>query len=160
MSTIHKPQHDDGALKNARHEAVVQAIAHGHTHRDAYMAAYPKTKTPEAADASVARLLGNASVAARLAELQDMVRQHAAEEHGVDLDWLLKQGKEVLRQALANKAFNAASMTIERLAKISGNWVDQSDNEHDHVHRVYSSAPLTAEEWAKQYPQAAPPKAS
>lgn len=141
---------NDNEPLNIRHERVVQAIARGESHRDAYMAEYPRAR-PEGADASVARLLGNARVQARLEELLAAARTQAAEDHGVDLDWLLREGKDLYKLARDAKEYQAAGATLERLAKISGNWVDQSHVENDGVQRIYSSAPLSEEQWRNQH---------
>jgi phage terminase small subunit len=56
-------------LKNQRHERFCQAIAMGKSHRVAYLDAGYKS-APDSADASAARLLADAKVAARVSELQ------------------------------------------------------------------------------------------
>jgi hypothetical protein len=43
----------------------------------------------------------------------------------VTLDLLLEEGLGLLRDARNAQDFGAASATLERLAKLSGNWVDK-----------------------------------
>ncbi len=76
----------------------------------------------------------------------------AAEKAGVTLDWLLEEGKSLMLAAKAAKDFSAASSTYERVAKIAGHWVDRAQSDVNAVQRVYSSEPLTEEEWASRLP--------
>jgi phage terminase small subunit len=59
------------ALANARHERFAQEIAKGSTGRDAYIAAGYETKSDAATDANASRLLSDAKVKARIAEIQE-----------------------------------------------------------------------------------------
>lgn len=65
-------------LSNARHEKFAQSIAAGRGTRQAYLDAGYET-TPEAADASGARLLGTAKVRERVTELQSVAAAHTVE---------------------------------------------------------------------------------
>jgi phage terminase small subunit len=83
-------------LKNPRHECFCQAIAIGKSQRMAYLDAGYKS-APDSADASAARLLANAKVAARVSELQ----VEAAEQTSATAVRVLE---EMCKLAFANMA--------------------------------------------------------
>jgi len=105
-------------LENTRHEAFAQNLAKGMSQTQAYIeAGYTKA----GADRSASRLLGNAEVAARVNEL----KERSAVAVKVTLDLLLEEGLGLMRDARNAQDYGAASATLERLAKLSGNWVDK-----------------------------------
>lgn len=59
-----------GVLKNPKHELFAQGIAKGSTGRDAYKAAGYATNGDAATDVNASRLLSDARVSARVAEIQ------------------------------------------------------------------------------------------
>ena len=126
------------ALENARHEKFAQERAKGLSIDAAYEAA---GYAPNRGNAS--RLSANEGVMKRVLELQEK----SAEQAGITLEWLLEQGKALLLAAKDAEDFSAASSTYERLAKISGNWVDRSDNRNTNTTRLISDAPMGEDEW-------------
>jgi phage terminase small subunit len=73
--------------KNARHEVFAQGVAEGKSGRAAYMAAFPKCKKDEAADASAAKLLAKPAVRASVDELIAT----AAEKAGVNIERVIAE---------------------------------------------------------------------
>jgi phage terminase small subunit len=84
------------ALKNAKHERFAQAIVEGKSGREAYQGAGYKA-ADAAADANASRLLTNAQVSARVAELKEV----AATAAGLTAQKVLD---ELSRIAFANMA--------------------------------------------------------
>lgn len=82
-------------LKNAKHEAFAVAVAKGTSGREAYRNAGFKPKNDATADACASRLLADAKVAARVAELQ----KAAAEKAGVTIERVVA---EIEKVAFAN----------------------------------------------------------
>jgi phage terminase small subunit len=75
------------ALENAKHEAFARAIVEGKSGRDAYRAAGYKPKNDATADACASRLLADAKVSARVAELK-----------GAAADTTVMSAREVLQE--------------------------------------------------------------
>jgi len=107
-------------LKNARHEVFAQNLASGMSQEDAYVNAGYE---PAQAKTAASRLLStNVNIADRVREL----KERGAARVEVTLSYLLEQGMDLLKKASAAEDFSAASATYERLAKVSGHWVDKS----------------------------------
>lgn len=70
-------------LKNQRHELFAVGIASGKSQGEAYTAAGYTTSTPETAWVGGSKLVKNAKVAARIAELQTAVHERAVEKTGI-----------------------------------------------------------------------------
>jgi len=69
---------DSAGLKNPKHEAFVQAyITNGFNATKAYRTVYPKTKSDRIAQACSSRLLSNAMVGARVAEIMAVGAERA-----------------------------------------------------------------------------------
>lgn len=142
------------ALDNPRWENFVLAHAKGMAAGRAYEAAGYKSKG-NASEVSASQLLRKPQVAARLAELQEK----AAVKTGVTLESLIQLGLELIADARKAEDFTAASATFERLAKISGHWIDRSESKST-VTRLISDRPVTPmdeEQWlSKHGPEARP----
>lgn len=110
-------------LSNPRHEMFAQAIAAGKGTRQAYLDAGYKT-TPEAADASGARLLGDARVQARVQELQ----AKAAEVTVETVERITAQLNEALNMAREQERPDRMVAAIVAKAKINGLIIER------HVH--------------------------
>lgn len=153
------------ALKNARHEAFAKLMATGlSTQSAAYREVYgEKAGSAAACRANAARLIATDNVAQRIAALQQeaadklaTAQAEAAAHNGVDLDWLLREGKALFVAAKEAKEFHAASATLERVAKIGGLWVDRAAGDGTGVQRVYSSEPLSEKDWHSKHAPPAP----
>ena len=132
------------ALENVRHERFAQELAQGKSQTEAYLAA-GYSANEEAARRAASRLLTNVDITNRVIELQ----KAAAVKSGVTLQWLLEQCQEIVREARENADFSAASMTVERAAKIAGLWVDQAKTQTtSEVYHIGALPPVVdADEW-------------
>lgn len=65
-----------GVLDNPRHELFAQGIAKGQSQREAYKAAGYETANDATTDANASRLLSDARVMLRVAELQEIAAKH------------------------------------------------------------------------------------
>jgi phage terminase small subunit len=83
-------------LPNPRHELFAQAIAKGASQRDAYKAAGYAVKSDKGADASASRLLTQANLQARIAELQT----RAAEKTMLSKSWVIQRLMENVERAM------------------------------------------------------------
>ena len=116
-------------LTNARHERFAQGIAAGLGTRQAYLQAGYKT-SPEAADASGARLLGDAKVRARVVELQSK----AAEQTAETVEGITKELNEALRMAREQERPDRMVMAAVAKAKLNGLIVEKSESTVTHKH--------------------------
>ena len=105
-------------------ERFCRLIVEGFNQRDAYIEAGYKTTTEGATDANASRLLSNAKIAARIAEL----RKPIAEKASVTLAWLIEQAQEVLAAAKADSAHTASIAAIKELGILSGERVETRHN--------------------------------
>jgi len=137
-------------LSNAQWERFACKVAEGELIGAAYEYAGYKTKG-NVSEVNGCRLLKRPEVAARVAE----IKAAAAEQTGVTIESLIKLGLDIIADARADKDFSAASATYERLAKISGNWVDRSENKST-ISRLVSDRPqkpMDEQEWLEQHTQ-------
>lgn len=112
-----------GPLKNARHEKFAQNLAKGRSQAEAYMNAGYETGDA-AASANAARLIGNDSVAARVAELQTRTAGKAE----ITLDSLLCEAAEIQLAAQAAAQFSAANGALKLKAELSGHYVQRKED--------------------------------
>lgn len=115
----------DGSDLSEQQERFCQFMVKGHTQRDAYRLAGYKTSTDEATDANASRLLSNAKVAARIAQL----REKGARRAEVTLAWLIEQAQEVLEAAKTDAAHTASIAAIKELGVLSGKRVEKQETE-------------------------------
>ena len=130
-------------LKNAKHEHFAQLVAGGKTPPVAYVTAgYSEAGAAQSAN----RLLKNADVALRIAQLRKAVeepaRERAIEKAAVDKAWVLSQLIEVVKMAKQAEPVRdaegnpigeyrqnlaAANKSLELLGKELGMFVDRSE---------------------------------
>src|SRR5690554_5500186 len=97
------------ALPNARHERFCQEIVKGVSGREAYKTAGYKPKNDNVADANASRLLSDAKVRARIAELQERAAVRA-ELTVLDILEELNQARLLAMQLEQPAAMVSASM--------------------------------------------------
>ena len=107
-------------------ERFCQLIVQGKNQTDAYMEAGYKVKGPEVARANASRLLANANIEARIAELRAM----SVDDTLVTLDWLKEQAKAILKEAREAKQFAAATGALKELGILSGERIEKSQREN------------------------------
>lgn len=110
------------ALANQRQEEFARNIAKGMSGRDAYKASGYTVNSDAAADVSASRLLSNAKVQNRVAELQE----RAATSTVTTVETLLEECWNIIGGAKGKGDYAAASQTVERAAKIAGVWIDRA----------------------------------
>ena len=129
-------------LSNPRHERFAQALAEGNAAINAYELAGYK---PDRGAAS--RLSANVSIGARVAQLQE----RGAERVAVTLQSLIDEAGDIQTRATAKGQYSAAVAALTAKAKLSGHWVDYSDNKNSNVTYVVRDEPLTEAEWEEQF---------
>ena len=112
------------ALENARHERFVQGLMKGKTQELAYIDA---GFSENGADVSASRLLGNAKVSDRLAELQERAANKAVIDKTLIVEKLmvLAQKGEELSEAPGLSVARASLMDV---AKLLGLVIDKQDS--------------------------------
>lgn len=135
------------ALSNHRHEAFAREVAKGQSASAAYKAAGYQAKG-SSADVNASRLLRNAKVKARVAELQQLASTRT------ELT-VAKITEDLLRLAKQGEAFqsesgtNAARQCLMDAAKLNGMIVDKVQSEN--VNYAVSAEPIDdVEEWLDQ----------
>jgi len=103
-----------GPLPSPRHETFAQAVASGMSASRSYALAYCRPRSG-ATRASAARLLTNANVKRRIAEL----RRGAAEQAKASLQALIPALDERARTAIATGRMREAVEVLKRLAEIA-----------------------------------------
>ena len=103
-----------GPLPSPRHEVFAQAVACGMSASQGYALAYSRPRNG-ATRASAARLLTNANVKHRVAEL----RRDAAEQAKASLQALIPALDERARAAIATRRMREAVEVLKRLAEIA-----------------------------------------
>ena len=107
-------------------ERFCQLIVQGKNQTDAYMEAGYKCKGPDVAKVNASRLLTNANIVARVAEL----RAVSVDDTIVTLEWLKEQAKGILKEAREAKQFAAATGALKELGILSGERVEKSVREN------------------------------
>jgi hypothetical protein len=103
-----------GPLHSPRHELFAQAVASGWSAAKAYALAYSRPRNA-ATRASAARLLTNAHVKHRVAEL----RREASEQAKASLQALIPALEERARATIATGRMREAVEVLKRLAEIA-----------------------------------------
>jgi terminase small subunit-like protein len=127
MTTLEHQRSSMPALKNPRHEAFAQAIFVGifrpdlyPTHGTAYNAAGYRAKNARkpggAAEANASRLLKNAKIFDRIAELQ----REAAEDAKETVDKCVAELNQLRADSHSDKAYGAAVSAVMGKAKLLG----------------------------------------
>lgn len=135
-------------LENRKHELFAQAVAKGMNATEAYSKA---GYAPNPTGSNAARLIGDDRILARVAELQERAAGYAA----LTIEELITTGREIVTKAIAAEDYSAASMTVERIAKIGGLWVDRSEGAQ--TIRTVSAEPMTQDQWQEQHAAPSPP---
>ena len=105
-------------------ERFCRAIVEGMNQTDAYKAAGYKCKDDNVAKVNASRLLTNANVCERIAEL----RKPIAAQTSVTLAWLIQQAQEVLIAAKADASHAASIAAIKELGILSGKRIETRHN--------------------------------
>jgi phage terminase small subunit len=130
------------ALSNPRHEKFAQGLAEGKSAINAYELAGYK---PDRGAAS--RLSANVNIETRVAELQGQ----SAERAIVTLHGLIEEASDIQTKAVAKNKFAAAVAALTVKAKLSGHWVDYSENKNRNVIYAISDQPMSEAEWEEKY---------
>lgn len=132
------------ALKNPRHEQFAQLCAGGKSHTESYaLCGY----SSEGAASSAHRLSKKADVAARIAELQQVVAEATITRAVIDRDWVL-QGLRAI--ATDTKASDSARVrAYELMGKERGMFIDRNITAH-----VPTLADISKEELEKELEKA------
>ena len=64
---------------------------------------------------------------------------------------LLEEAWSIIRAAKAEGNFAVASATLERAARIAGLWTEKPAAEPGQAAKIFTSEPMTAEEWSEKY---------
>jgi hypothetical protein len=64
---------------------------------------------------------------------------------------LLEEAWSIIRAAKAEGNFAVASATLERAARIAGLWTEKPAAEPGQPAKIFTSEPMTAEEWSEKY---------
>lgn len=120
------------ALTNAKHERFAQEIAKGASQKDAYITAGYKAGNDAAAYASASRLLSDARISARVAEIMERAATRVEISVASTTEALLRiaMKAESLGEAAGLQAARAAHMDA---AKLNGLVVDRTDNTNHNV---------------------------
>lgn len=112
-------------LKNPRHELFAQAIVQGKTGRAAYREGGHPNCQDNTADVNASKLLRNAKVSARIAELQD--RQDASKRTVLTKAWVIEQTIALAKDARAAGAYGPAAKCLELLGREVYAFVERSE---------------------------------
>lgn len=135
-----------GALSNPKHEAFAQNIVAGLSQREAYLRAGYKANI-RTAESGGSALMKMPKVSARIKEIQG----RAAEETETTVSTVLAKLWAIANDAHAEKDFAAASISMERAAKVAGIWVEKTERKDEKLIRDISAEPPTNDEWEGRY---------
>jgi len=126
---------------NEQQERFCRAIVEGMSGNEAYVEAGYKVSNDATARANASRLLSNANICERIAEL----RKPIAAQTSVTLAWLIQQAQEVLVAAKADASHAASIAAIKELGILSGERIEQSIRTNRNITvDEYSDEDLTA----------------
>lgn len=147
-------------LTNSKHELFAQEIAKGVSGREAYRTAGYTAKSDAGADVSASRLLKDAKVAARIAELQE----GAAEKAMISKQWVIERLIENANRAMQAVEVkdsegngtgeykydgSVANKALELLGKEVGMFVDRKQTTN--VSYIIADKPMSPDEWESKY---------
>jgi hypothetical protein len=115
-------------LKNSRHELFCQALSQGMTQEQAYIAAKYK-KSPDAR-IHASRLATKDHIRLRVTELMSRNVTRTAEMAAITTQRLLEMAEEARALAMEEKQPAAAVTALTAIAKLSGLWVERSEQLH------------------------------
>ena len=135
------------ALSNLKWEAFAQAVVRGGPASRAYCKVY--SSTGNAAEVNAAKLLRNAKVTHRIAELQEQVRVTTM----VTVEGLTRDLLEIKRQAMIDGKYAAAVSALHLIAKMHGFLIECSEQVVMHRPAPLPTKlfELTEEEWRAQF---------
>lgn len=99
-------------------------ILQGKTQIEAHKLAGYKGKTENARAASASEILRNPNVA----EYLTAKRQNASQKAEIDLTWLIEECADLYAACRAEGDNGNAGANIQRLAQLTGNWVDRKES--------------------------------
>lgn len=132
---------------NEQQERFCRAIVEGMNQRDAYVAAGYKTTTEGATDANASRLLSDAKITARIAEL----RAPIAKKFEITTDFLATELLNVWKASISAEDRTNARQALMDIAKLTGRIIDMSRVQAENVNYNLSADPLPAEEWEREF---------
>lgn len=154
---------NSGRTLSAQQERFCRFIVEGKNQRDAYIEAGYKTTTDGATDANASRLLSNAKIASRIAELRNgaakrteltaayfakrLERLAAAAERSA---FPTGEDGEVLTVSPKEAADIARQCTMDA-AKLLGQVIDQSRVQSENVNYTIGDKPMSEDEWEREF---------
>ena len=115
-------------LSNAKHELFAQEIAKGNSQGEAYKTAGYNAEG-HAAESAGNRLMKNVEVQARIVELQG----RGAKRAEVTIESLIQEAAEIQAAALDSGQHSAAVAALTAKAKLSGLWVEKTENRNRNI---------------------------
>lgn len=115
-------------LSNAKHERFAQEIAKGNSQGEAYKTA-GYNAVGHAAESAGNRLMKNVEVQARIVELQG----RGAKRAEVTIESLIQEAADIQAAALNDGQHSAAVAALTAKAKLSGHWVEKTENRNRNV---------------------------
>jgi phage terminase small subunit len=135
------------ALTNPKHERFAVEVSQGVSATQAYVIAGYKPKKSSIQPSS-ARLLSNAMVKARIAEIQE----RSAIKTEITLASLIQEAAEIQEAAKADKQYSAATAAFTAKAKLSGHWVERAETENVNTNYVVAADPIgNVEDWEAEH---------
>jgi phage terminase small subunit len=114
-------------LRNLKHEQFAQFVANGINPTEAYVSAGYSDK---GAHASASRLLGVATVRARVEQLRSAINNASLEKAILDRAWVIEGLKRIAEKAESENDFSPAIKAHELLGKELGMFVNRIEAEH------------------------------
>ena len=114
---------DTEDLPTGRALKFADLVLSGMCQRDAYRAAGYKSNSDAATDANASALVSSHKVAAYLAAK----RQKASQKAEIDLTWLIEECADLYAECRAEADRANAGANIQRLAQLTGNWLDRKE---------------------------------
>lgn len=132
---------------NEQQERFCQLIVEGRSGNEAYVEAGYKVSNDATARANASRLLTNASICERIAEL----RAHIAAKFEITTDFLATELLNVWKASIGADDRTNARQALMDIAKLTGRIVDMSRVQAENVNYNLSADPLPAEEWEREF---------
>jgi hypothetical protein len=132
------------ALSNPKHEIFARELANGTPADEAYaLAGYRKSRS----NASVLRT--NQNILDRVLELQAAGGERAE----ITIEGLIHEADQIQRLAMASGQLSAANSALVSKAKLSGHWVEKTENQNiNRNNYVVSGEPIDdVEQWEAEY---------
>lgn len=137
----------EGKGLSEQQERFCRLIVEGRNQRDAYKLAGYKTTTDGATDANASRLLSNAKIADRIAEM----RKPIADKFEITTEFIAQELLNVWRASLQADDRTNARQSLMDVAKLTGKIVDVSRVTAENVNYNIGDSPMTADEWEAEF---------